>query len=198
MAGSAEKWSDKVQEALAVGQPITVSSDELNQACDHIVQLLKDASLLLKSGSHASSVFFAITALEETAKIHMGMYRKSSQPVIRKKDSLYKHNEKHHIAAAPTIALGGRLQKAIGEQRMLELIEWARSGRLIPIREGALYIEKRDGHLQIPRLTVSSDLSRELLLFALEAFDDAFVGYTDYSYEQQKITDQLFHSWQNA
>ncbi len=94
--------------------------------------------------------------------------------------------------------MGSRLQKAIGEPRMQELIELARSGRFKPIREGALYIEKHDGRLQVPSRTVTRDLARELLLFAVEAFDDALVGYTNHSYELGKITDQIFVRWENA
>ena len=67
-----EEWWKSVEAALTMGQRITVTSEDLNEALDHIVRLLTDASLLLESGSHATSCFLAITALEETAKIHLG------------------------------------------------------------------------------------------------------------------------------
>jgi AbiV family abortive infection protein len=142
MSDFEEEWWNSVEEALAVGQRIAVTSEEFNEALDHIVRLLIDASLLLESGSHATSCFLAITALEETAKIHIGMYRRSAEPVPRKKDALFRHDRKHHIAAAPTVVMGSRLQEAIGENRLHELLELARSGGLVNLREASLYIGK--------------------------------------------------------
>jgi AbiV family abortive infection protein len=160
--------------------------------------LLLDASVLLEAGSPASAGFLAITALEETAKIHIGMYRKSAETLPRRKDVLFRHQEKHHIAAAPTLAMGSRLKRVIGEPRMHELIELARSGRFAAIRESALYLEKCDGKLRVPSVVVTRDLARDLVLLAIEAFDNAFVGYTNRSYELGEVTDQIFEKWAKA
>jgi len=181
-----------------MGQRVTETSDELNQACEHIVRLLNDASLLLEAGSHASAAFLSITALEETAKIHIGMYRNADDAAPRRKDPLYQHDKKHYIAAAPTVAMGSRLQEAIGEKRMNALIVIARAGQLKSIRENALYVGKDNGQLQLPSEAVTSEFAKELILFAVEAFDDAFVGYTARSYELGEITDQIFNKWENA
>lgn len=198
MSDSADKWFASVEETVAVGQRLTISAGELNQACEHIVQLLQDASSLLKIGSHATAIYLAITALEETAKVHIGLYRRSSLPIKRSKDPLYKHAEKHRLAAAPTVAMGSRLQAAIGESRMHELLELARNGGLIPLRESALYVERKNGILSIPKSAISGTQARELLLVAVEAFDDALVGYTSRSFELGKLTDEIFERWRNA
>ena len=92
--------------------------------------MLNVASLLLEDGSHASTVFLAIKALEETAKIHIGMYRNADDAAPRRKDPLFRHDKKHCIAASPTIAMGSRLKEAVGEKRMHELIKIARNGQL--------------------------------------------------------------------
>jgi AbiV family abortive infection protein len=193
-----EEWWKSVEAALAVGQRIAVTSEELNEASDHIVRLLMDASLLLESGSHATSCFLAITALEETAKVHLGIYRRSAEPGPRKKDPLFRHDKKHHIAASPTIAMGSRLQGAIGEKRMHELLEVARSGGLVKLREASLYVEKVDDKIQLPSVSVTTTTARELLLFAIESFDDALVGYTSHSFDLSKVTDELFLRWKDA
>lgn len=198
MKDSDNKWCESVEPALDVGQRITETSEELNQACEHIVRLLNDASLLLEAGSRASAVFLSITALEETAKIHIGMYRNANDAVPRRKDPLYQHDKKHYIAASPTVAMGGRLQEAIGEKRMNELIEIAREGQLKSIREKALYVEKNNGRIQLPSESVTKEFARELILFAVEAFDDAFVGYTGHSYELGEITNQIFNKWKHV
>lgn len=39
-----------------------------NSAIDHIIELLNNSFVLLQNNSYGSSAFFAITALEETAK----------------------------------------------------------------------------------------------------------------------------------
>lgn len=198
MAESSAEWWASLEAALAVGQQIATSADEFNQACEHIVQLLQDASSLLARGSHATGAFLAITSLEETAKAHLGMYRRSASPVKRSKDPLYKHGEKHRLALGPTVAMGQRLQAAIGEVRMNELIDVARSGGLVALRESALYVEQEAGALRVPSSAVSISTARELLLLAVEAFDDALVGYTSRSFELGEQTDEIFQRWAGA
>jgi AbiV family abortive infection protein len=61
--------------------------------------------MLLEAGSHATAAFLAITALEETANVHIGKFRRSTEPVARRKDPLYGHAEKHRLGLGPTIAM---------------------------------------------------------------------------------------------
>jgi AbiV family abortive infection protein len=198
MGDSSEEWWSSVEDALAVGKRITISKEQLNQACDHIVRLLSDASVLLEQGSHATSVFLSITALEETAKVHIGKYRRSLMAVARGKDPLFRHDEKHKIAAAPTVAMGHRLQEAIGKTRVDELVELSRNGGLVRLRESSLYIEQNGANLNIPADVVSISLARDLLLFSIEAFDDALVGYTHHTDFLAKKTDALFARWSQS
>lgn len=191
-------WWLSVESASAVGKQITTSTAELNQACEHIVSLLCDASVLLDRGSHATSAFLAITALEEIAKIHVGMFRHSNTEVKRSKDPLYKHKEKHRIAGSPTVAMGARLQAAIGEDRLRGLLEVMRGDGLIHLREAALYVDRSNGALTVPSQVISVSQARELLLLAVEAFDDAFVGYSNWTFEASKTTDSIFERWASA
>jgi|SRR5688572_2801493 len=131
-------WWESVSNALGVGQRIANSVEEFDEAGEHIVQLLKDSSLLLENRSAATACFLAITALEETAKLHIDLFRHSNVTVARGKDPLFKHKEKHRIAAAPTLAMGSRLQTAIGEARLRELMDLARNGGLATLRESCL------------------------------------------------------------
>ena len=195
MTESTDKWSTSVQAALAVGQKLATTTEEFNQACDHIVQLLRDASTLLANNSHATAAFLAITALEETSKVHIGSYRSSGQAVPRRKDPLYRHDEKHLIAVGPTVAMGNRLQEAIGVARMNELIELARSGGLVQLREASLYVEQQGTALKAPKDAITKSTSRELLLLAIEAFDDGLVGYTTHTFVLSEQTDALFAQW---
>lgn len=189
------EWWAAVDNALSVGTKLTNNTDELNTAMEHIVRLLLDSSMLLESGSNATSAFLAITALEETAKVHVGMFRSAMEQAPRHRDPLFDHKKKHLLAAAPTIAMGGRLGKAIGQARVVELTNMAKAGELIKLREAALYINRRGEKLEIPSDFVSKGRARELLLFAVEAFDDALVGYTNRSFEFGISTDAIFEHW---
>jgi len=80
MSESDDKWCSSVKEALSAGERIGGTLEQFNMACEHITQLLSDSSDLLSAGSHATAIFLAITALEETAKVHLGMYRRSASP----------------------------------------------------------------------------------------------------------------------
>lgn len=195
MTESDENWSRALEETLAAGERIGKTLEQFNDACEHITQLLQDASLLLDSGSHATSAFLSISALEETAKVHMGMYRRSAIPLKRSKDPLYKHGRKHELALGPTVAMGSRLQAAIGDERMRELIELGRTGGLVSLRESSLYVEQRGELLQVPSEAIAPKASRELLLLAIECFDDAVVGYTNRTFELSEKTYALFLKW---
>jgi AbiV family abortive infection protein len=198
MANFEDRWWASVEAALVVGKRIAPTKADLNAACEHIVQLLTDASNLLELNSHATAAFISITAIEETSKLHFGKYRKGTEPAPRRKDPLYRHNEKHHLALGPTVAMGGRLNKALGDDRLRELMQMAQSRGLVGLRESALYFEQTEESLVTPKVAITPELSRQLLLLAIEAFDDALVGYTNRTFELGRYTDQLFEKWSEA
>jgi AbiV family abortive infection protein len=198
MADFSDDWWASVEAATSVGQRLGASAREFDAACEHIVQLLTDASMLLEAGSHATAAFLSITAIEETAKLHVGSFRGSTAPLARRKDPLYHHAEKHKLALGPTVAMGSRLQAAIGEDRMRELMERGHAGDLVKIREAALYVAEGTGGLVTPSSAVSPQTSRELLLLAIEALDDGLVGFTSRSLELGRATDALFSRWADA
>lgn len=55
MNDSSEKWWASVEAALAVGKQIAHSSDQFDQTCEHIIQLLLDSSSRLDGGSYATA-----------------------------------------------------------------------------------------------------------------------------------------------
>ena len=81
---------------------------------------------------------------------------------------------------------------------MNELIELGRSGGLVALREAALYVEKKDDELYAPNAAIAASTARELLLLAVEAFDDALVGYSNQSLELRIHTDDVFKKWADA
>lgn len=170
------------------------SVEEFNSACDHIVLLLEEASCIFQSGGHSTATFLAITAIEETAKAHFGSFAaQGASPNSREKNIFYNHGIKHQMAAMPTVAMGKRLQEAIGEKVLSQILEMSKQKKLQTIRESSLYFERQNGTLKSPRAVIDKNLSRSILLYAVEVFDDALVGYTDYSMQISVRTDEIFN-----
>lgn len=110
----------------------------------------------------------------------------------RRRDPLYSHRMKHLLAALPSVAMGERLPSAISSERVAALMQDAQEGRLVAEREAALYFEVSKGSIAVPQDSIQPQRSRELILFAIEAFDDALVGYTELTFALGRRTDTLF------
>lgn len=195
MDAETAEWCASLQAAIGAGEKICRGVEELDVAIVHIVQLIKDSSVMLETGSHGTAAFLAITAIEETAKVSVSLFRHAESPLRRSKDPLYRHEKKHQLAMAPVLSIGSRLGEAIGESRLKELLDLGRSGELVRSREASLYIERISDRLVVPRDAISFDYARELLLLAIEVFDDGLVGYTNESMRLGQDTDQLFDKW---
>lgn len=189
-----EMWMNKVNEVLNDGSDFTISSvDEFNKGIDHIFGLIKDSFLLYKNESYPSVYYLAVIIIEEVAKLHMGLFTSHSNPTNhRKKGKLYDHKTKDIIGCNPSIPLGYRLNAAIGELAIKKIYEEAYSGIMKEKREQAFYFSKKNGQLIIPNELYSKEDAKNILLFAIEAFDDHLVGYTNYSMEISKETDRIF------
>ena len=72
------------------------------------------------------------------------------------------------------------------------------SGELTDLRENAIYCERKDNNIVTPKDLITQELARNLLLFAIESFDDNLVGWTDYSIELSKKTDLFFEMIANS
>lgn len=166
-------------------QPHTLS-DEFNRGCDHVFSLLRDARLLYLASSYPAALFLSITAIEEIAKLEIAVYRspeRTSPSKRRNNDHLFSHNSKHAIALQEVITIGTRLPGAVSEARVRELLDMAESGKMTKLREAALYVETVDGQFVCPSDRIGKPLARDLLLLALEVWDDHLVGLTNHTYE---------------
>ena len=169
------------------------SVEEFNSACEHVVLLLEEAESVFQRGGYSTATFLAITAIEETAKAHLGAFTGGGpDPESRKNNIFYDHGQKHQMAAMPTVSMGQRLQAAIGEEALVRVLEMSHSKELLGLRESSLYFERRNGTLQSPRTAIEKNLSRSILLYAIEVFDDTLVGFTDYSMKISGRTDEVF------
>ena len=59
----------------------------------------------------------------------------------------------------------------------------AESGKLLELREAALYMDTLSGSFACSVDRIKQQTAREILLLALEVWDDRLVGLTNYTYE---------------
>ncbi len=175
--------------------------DEFNRGCDHVASLIESAFHLYQLGFYPTSAFISITAIEEIAKLEIAIYRHegTTEPLRhRRQDYLFSHKAKHSIALQETIASGTRLREVIGEERVRELLDMGETGRLVEIREKSLYVNVVNGKFTIPSDVVSKLDSRDLLLLALEVWDDRLVGLTNHTYEIDERMVRIFECVKNS
>lgn len=167
--------------------------EELNKGIDHIVHLITDAFYLYNTKSYSTAVFLSIVVIEEVAKLHLGLY--NSKKILKgRKDFLKDHKSKQINGTNYTISMSNRLVKAIGKDSLEIIFELSYSGELKKLREDSLYCGRYEGKFMIPDEIIDNKFSKNLLLFAIESFDDNLVGYTNHSLEMSKITDEIFQN----
>ena len=180
---------DKVKVILNGTSNFYISSnEELNKCLDHVVQLISDSYVLYINNSYTSSSFLAISVLEEVGKIQMGIFIKGSDSYVRK-DKLRDHKSKQIVGASYTICIGERINNVISNENLEKIFQFIYSGELKDLREKAIYCDRKNNNIVTPKDLITQELARNLLLFAIESFDDNLVGWTDYSIELSKKTD---------
>jgi AbiV family abortive infection protein len=154
-------------------------------ASQHVLVLLEDAVDAFARSSYGTSVFLAITALEETAKNELLGFRvqKSDGGQKKRGDPLRSHMKKHALAVRPTTFMG-RLPKSLGAETCARLKGEATDGTINRLRETAIYAScSADGEVSTPATAVDRTRAREIVLLALESADDILVGWTSDSYD---------------
>lgn len=187
-----DKSIKEVERTLSRESNFKIESKDFNKCVDHIIQLVKDSFKLFQMKSFSTSLFLSIAVIEEVGKIHVGLFTTRKNEV--KKDPLRDHKRKQIMGSNYTISMGERLVNAIGMKRLEEIYSMSYSGQLKDLREKAIYCDYEDGSLMIPHECIDKQFSKDILLFAIESFDDNLVGYTKYSIERSKITDEIFES----
>jgi AbiV family abortive infection protein len=106
---------DAVEAALAYSGRIYDNAKDFDVAIDHVAGLLDDAALLFERGSFGTATLVAITALEETGKAHVSLFRRDKpEPSPRSRDPLRDHKAKHHMAVLPTVFMTDRIIRELG------------------------------------------------------------------------------------
>ncbi|MFS9059757.1 AbiV family abortive infection protein [Streptococcus infantis] len=189
---------DKIESILNGTSNFYISSnEELNKCLDHVVQLISDSYVLYINNSYTFSSFLAISVLEEVGKIQMGIFIKGSDSYVRK-DKLRDHKSKQIVGASYTICMGERIKNAISNENLEKIFQFIYSGELKDLREKVIYCDRKNNSIVTPKDLITQELARNLLLFAIESFDDNLVGWTNYSIELSKKTDLFFEIIANS
>lgn len=168
-------------------------TDDFDKAIDHIITLLDDSFTLLKQKSYGSCVFLAITSMEETSKTHFSMYLKHDTETTKRKDPLLNHSKKQQLSISAVFQIGSRLPEVIGPERVEQIISMTyQNDELFVLRNNAIYWNSSQNGIQFPNDYIDKKLAQEILLFAIEVFDDSIVGYSSHSISASKHTDYIF------
>lgn len=171
------------------------SSNDVNSAIDHIIQLLNDSFTLINKKSYPSAVFFAITAMEETAKTTYALLMKNDPKTKKNKDPLLNHAKKHSLSVSPVFNIGTRLPNAIGADNVDRIISIVNENNgLMNLRNNSIYWNIDENGARFPKDSIDKKKAQEILLFAIETFDDNLVGLTSYSLEISSTTDTMFET----
>lgn len=177
-----DSFIQAVDDAISFSGPLSAKDKEkaFDSLADHVFVLLCDAVSCYSRASYGTSVFLAISALEETAKAEIILYREVKEPPSKGRDPLLNHRTKHKIAVRPTTFMG-RLPQLIGETSCQRLSKEAHHDQLKSLREQALYVHSEESGLISPRDCISRNRAKEVVFLAMEAADDILVGYTNHS-----------------
>jgi AbiV family abortive infection protein len=153
-------------------------------------------SSLFERQSFGSAAFLAITAMEETAKAHVGSFRRDNPgPRPKGRDPFRDHTAKHSMAILPTVFMSQRIVDALGRERAKALEREAQeTGFTIP-REAGLYCARGPNGFESPRTAIRARLAWELSILAIEAADDALVGSTNHSYRVGEEFERFSRNW---
>lgn len=158
----------------------------LYKLCNHAKGLIEDAVVLFKVGRFATSQFLAITAIEEVGKISVAKIQAITNvcpPAVmsrktKKGDkSLFRHPDKHYLAACAGAVINSRLDRILGRDRIIEFLKVAESKALELVRQNALYYQLQGINQHLPIEAVSESLAREYLVIAAELLVE--VGFCD-------------------
>lgn len=182
-----------VEHALAFGGAIIECSEDFDAAIEHVLTLLTDAVILFERQSFGSAAFLAITAMEETAKAHVGSFRRDNPgPRPKGRDPFRDHAAKHSMAVLPTVFMSKRIVEALGRDRAKALEREAHETGFTVQREAGLYCARGPNGFETPRTVVPARVAWELSILAIEAADDALVGFTNHSYTVGEGFESLF------
>jgi AbiV family abortive infection protein len=126
-------------------------------------------------GDYALATFFSIFLIEEVGKVIL----------LRKKDIIgklnikdfYNHQRKYLLAVSGTLVVNSRVSRIYGNEES-KFAKWFRDGDLIKIRNSSIYLEFKNGLVEVPADSISREDSCLLVCIAGEIYGEIQGFYT--------------------
>ncbi|OOY04583.1 AbiV family abortive infection protein [Thioclava sp. F28-4] len=185
---------DAAHKAIYFGPPDFEirTADDLNRYLDYLLSLIRGAETLFAAGHFYLAAFAAITAIEETSRAHLTVFRKADAERQKGRDPLRDHHHKQK-AAVSGVFMGERMHEVLGgEEAAKDFHQKINDGYLNEVREKSLYCFADGGGFARPMDFVDIETARIILLVAIETADDTFCGMTTHSYHVSKEFDAIF------
>ncbi len=168
------------------------TADEVDHYLDYLLSLMGGSEALFTTGHYHLAAFAAITAIEETARAHLSIFRGSDAARKKGRDPLRNHAEKQK-AAMGVIFMGQRMHDILGgEDAAQDFHRKINSGYFNELREKSLYCFPGDVSFVRPTDFIDIDMARIVVLVAIETVDDTFCGLTNHSFQVSKEFDAIF------
>lgn len=162
------------------------TSDEFNRCIDHIYDLLNSSYVLYDKGLFPSSNFFSIAAIEEIVKVYNSLFSKNVD------GHAAKGTGKKIFGPDYYLWMDDRLTDAVEEEDLKGIFDLYNSGGMTNLKLDSVYTNRRSDRMTIPVDLVDKKYARNMLLFAIQAYEDNIAGYSLYAINISKKTDKLF------
>ena len=162
------------------------TTDEFNRCVDHIYDLLKSGYTLYREGIYSSSNLFSIAAIEEIVKVYNAIFSKDVDGYAGKGMGKKIFGPDYYLW------MDDRLTDAVEEEDLKEIFDLYNSGALKDLKNDSLYCERRSDAILLPADHIDDKFARNMLLFAIQAYEDNLAGFSLYAIEISKKTDKLF------
>ena len=162
------------------------TSDEFNRCIDHIYDLLNSSHVLYDKGLFPSSSFFSIAAIEEIVKVYNSLFSKNVDGHVAKGTGKKIFGPDYYLW------MDDRLTDAVEEEDLKAIFDLYNSGGMTNLKLDSVYTNRRSDRMTIPVDLVDKKYARNMLLFAIQAYEDNIAGYSLYAINISKKTDKLF------
>lgn len=178
--------SQRISDSIIKSDFVIKTSDEFNRCIDHIYDLLNSSHVLYDKGLFPSSSFFSIAAIEEIVKVYNSLFSKNVD------GHAGNGTGKEIFGPDYYLWMDDRLTDAVEEEDLKAIFDLYNSGGMTNLKLDSVYINRRSDRMTIPVDLVDKKYARNMLLFAIQAYEDNIAGYSLYAINISKKTDKLF------
>lgn len=178
--------SQRISDSSIKSDFVIKTSDEFNRCIDHIYGLLNSSHVLYDKGLFPSSSFFSIAAIEEIVKVYNSLFSKNVDGHVAKGTGKKIFGPDYYLW------MDDRLTDAVEEEDLKGIFDLYNSGGMTNLKLDSVYTNRRSDRMTIPVDLVDKKYARNMLLFAIQAYEDNIAGYSLYAINISKKTDKLF------